>query len=267
MAHKYKSTTLYPRGAGRVCTREGQAVVVKPTSRQQPRAKALKDSDSLRAKARVKSYAATTTLIIAAGGLACTAAWATSVSVMGLFKGKAIVSIDGGKSRILSAGQTVQGVKLLAADSDGASFDVDGKRRTLGMGQSFAGGTATAERQSVSLTADARGHFAAAGSLNGYPMSFLVDTGATTIAINAAEARRIGLDYKAGQAVGVGTAAGMVRAWRVKFNTVKVGSITLNQVDGMVVESGLNMPLLGMSFLNRMEMKRDGQTMTLTQRY
>ena len=234
MPHKYKSTTLYPRGAGRVC-------------------KAAK--------------AVTTTLIIAAGWLACTAAWATSVSVMGLFKDKAIVSIDGGKSRILSVGQTVQGVKLLAADSDGASFDVDGKRRTLGMGQSFAGGTVTAERQSVSLTADARGHFAAAGSLNGYPMSFLVDTGATTIAINAAEARRIGLDYKAGQAVGVGTAAGMVRAWRVKFNTVKVGSITLSQVDGMVVESGLNVPLLGMSFLNRMEMKRDGQTMTLTQRY
>jgi aspartyl protease family protein len=186
---------------------------------------------------------------------------------MGLFRDKAIVSIDGGKSRILSVGQTVQGVKLLAADSDGASFDVDGKRRTLGMGQSFAGGTATAERQIVSLTADARGHFAAAGSLNGYPMRFLVDTGATTIAINAAEAKRIGLDYKAGQAVGVGTAAGMVRAWRVNFNTVKVGSIMLNQVDGMVVESGLDVPLLGMSFLNRMEMRRDGQTMTLTQRY
>ena len=206
-------------------------------------------------------------IIIAAGGLGCTAAWATSVSVVGLFKDKAIVSIDGGKPRTLSVGQAVQGVKLLAADSNSARFDVDGQRRTLGMGQSFAGGATTAERQSVSLTADARGHFSAAGSLNGYPMTFLVDTGATSIAINAAEAKRMGLDYKVGQAVGVGTAAGVVPAWRVKFNTVKVGSITVNQVDGMVVETGLNVPLLGMSFLNRMEMKRDGQTMTLTQRY
>ena len=205
--------------------------------------------------------------ILAAGGLVCTAAWATSVSVVGLFKDKAIVSIDGGKPRTLSVGQTVQGVKLIAADSGSASFAVDGKRRTLGMGQSFAGGAATGERQSVSLTADARGHFAAAGSLNGYPVSFLVDTGATSIAINAAEAKRMGLDYRAGQAIGVGTAAGVVPAWRVKFNTVKVGGITLNQVDGMVVETGLSVPLLGMSFLNRMEMKRDGQTMTLTQRY
>src|SRR5512139_279312 len=206
-------------------------------------------------------------LIIAAGWLNCTAAWATSVSVVGLFKDKAIVSIDGGKPRTLSVGQTVQGVKLVAADSGSARIDVDGKRRTLGMGQSFAGGAATAERQSVSLTADARGHFEAAGSLNGYPMNFLVDTGATSIVISATEARRIGIDYKAGQAVGVGTAAGVVPAWRVKFNTVKIGGITVHMVEGMVMETGLNVPLLGMSFLNRMEMKRDGQMMTLTQRY
>lgn len=206
-------------------------------------------------------------VMIAAGGLACTTVWATSVSVVGLFKDKAIVSIDGGKPRTLSVGQTVQGVKLVGADSGSARFDVDGKRRTLSMGQSFAGGPTVAARQSVSLTADARGHFSANGSLNGYPMSFLVDTGATAIAISAADARRIGIDYRGGQAVNVGTAAGVVPAWRVKLSTVKVGSITVHQVDGMVMETGLNVPLLGMSFLNRMEMKRDGQTMTLTQRY
>jgi aspartyl protease family protein len=205
--------------------------------------------------------------MIAGGWLICTAAWATSVSVVGLFRDKAIVSIDGGKPRTLSVGQTVQGVKLIAADSGGARFDVEGKRRSLGMGQSFAASAAPAERRSVSLTADARGHFAASGSLNGYPMNFLVDTGATAIAISATDARRIGVDYKAGQAVGVGTAAGVVPAWRVKFSSVKVGGITVHHVDGMVMETGLDVPLLGMSFLNRMEMKRDGQTMTLTQRY
>jgi len=206
-------------------------------------------------------------LILTACCLACTATWATSVSVSGLFKDKAIVSIDGGKPRTLSVGQTVQGVKLVAADSSSASFEVDGKRRTLAMGQSFAGGTPANARQTVSLTADARGHYAAMGSLNGFPVTFLVDTGATSIAINADEARRIGLDYRAGQATGVSTAAGVVPAWHVTFNTVKVGGIVLNQVDGMVVETGLEVPLLGMSFLNRMDMKRDGQTMTLIQRY
>ncbi len=234
MAIEKKLTLIYPQGVGRGC-------------------KAAK--------------AATTTLILAAVWLASSAAWAGSVSVMGLFKDKAIVSIDGGKPRTLSAGQTVQGVKLIAADSSSANIEVDGKRRTLGMGQSFAGGTPTGTRQVVSLTADARGHFAAMGSLNGFPVTFLVDTGATSIAISASEAGRMGLDYRAGQATGVSTAAGVVPAWHVKFNTVKVGGIVLNQVDGMVVETGLDVPLLGMSFLNRMEMRRDGQTMTLTQRY
>ena len=205
--------------------------------------------------------------LLCAALLVSASAQATSVSVIGLFKDKAIVSIDGGKPRTLHAGDNLLGVKLISADSSEARFEVDGKRRALGMGQSFAGGTASNSRASVSLTADGRGHFAAAGSLNGYPVTFLVDTGATSIAINADEARRMGLNYKATQAVGVGTAAGAVPAWRVVFNTVKVGSITLNQVDGLVVETGLNVPLLGMSFLNRMEMKRDGQTMTLTQRY
>lgn len=195
------------------------------------------------------------------------AAHATSVSVIGLFKDKAIVSIDGGKPRTLAVGQVTQGVKLIAAHSGEAQFEVDGSRRSLSMGQSFAANTQTDHRASVSLTADARGHFTAAGSLNGYPVSFLVDTGATSIAINGEEARRMGLDYKAGRGSAVNTAAGVVPAWRVTFNTVKIGGITLNQVEGIVVESGLSVPLLGMSFLNRMQMKRDGPTMVLTQRY
>ena len=203
--------------------------------------------------------------IIAASWLACTPAWAASVSVVGLFKDKAIVMIDGGKPRTLGVGQTIQGVKLISADSGSANFDVDGNRRTLSMGQSFAG-AATRDRQSVSLIADARGHFTAEGSLNGYPVSFLVDTGATSIAISSTEAKRMGIDYRAGQAHGVNTAAGVVPAWRVTFNTVKVGSITMNHVEGMVLEAGLSVPLLGMSFLNRMDMRRDGQSMTLIQR-
>jgi aspartyl protease family protein len=208
-----------------------------------------------------------TAAILSAGLFSCTTALAAGVAVVGLFKDKAMVSIDGGKPRTMSAGQSIGAVKLLSANSDSAQFEIDGQRRVLRMGQSLAGNAGSSQRASVSLTADARGHFSAGGSINGYPMHFLVDTGATSISISATEARRLGLDYKAGKAGAVNTAAGVVPAWRVTFNTVKVGNITLNQVEGLVIESGLGVPLLGMSFLNRMEMKRDGQTMTLTQRY
>jgi len=204
--------------------------------------------------------------IISVVALVCTPVWATSVSVVGLFKDKALVSIDGGKPRMLHAGQAVAGVKLLSADSASATLEVDGARRVLRMGQFFAGAPTDA-RQRVALAADARGHFAAPGSVNGFPTTFLVDTGATAVALSAADARRMGINYRAGQLVPVNTAAGQIPAWRVKLNTVKVGGIAVHQIDGLVVESGLATPLLGMSFLNRMEMKRDGQTMTLIQRY
>ncbi|MEW6133503.1 MAG: TIGR02281 family clan AA aspartic protease [Pseudomonadota bacterium] len=193
-------------------------------------------------------------------------AQATSIGVVGLFRDKAMISVDGSPPKLIAVGQTVQGVKLLAADSDSATFEIEGKKRTLAMGQSFAsaagGGKAT-----VTLSADPSGHFIAAGSINGSSVRFLLDTGATSVVLPASEAKRMGIDYKAGKAVGAGTANGVVPAWRVMLDSVRVGSINLNQVEGLVVESSMPAVLLGMSFLNRTDMKREGQNMTLTQRY
>jgi len=191
---------------------------------------------------------------------------AASVGVVGLFKDKAMVSIDGSQPRLISAGQTIQGVKLISADSDTATFEVDGKRRTLAMGQSFsaAGGNGKA---SVKLSADHRGHFISMGSVNGYAVTFVLDTGASSVALPASEANRMGIKYKMGEVMGVSTANGIIPAWRVMLNNVRLGDISLNQVEGIVIESSMPAALLGMSFLNRTDMKREGQIMTLTQRY
>jgi aspartyl protease family protein len=191
---------------------------------------------------------------------------AASVGVVGLFRDKAMVSIDGSPPRLISAGQTMQGVKLLSANSDSATFEVDGKRRTLAMGQSFAA-SAGSSKPSVTLSADPSGHFIAQGSVNGSSVMFLLDTGASSVTLSAGEAKRMGIDYKAGQMSAATTANGVIPAWRVTFNNVRVGNIDLNQVEGLVVETAMPAALLGMSFLNRTDMKREGQIMTLTQRY
>ncbi len=190
-----------------------------------------------------------------------------SVGVVGLFKDKAMVRIDGGSPKVIAAGQSIQGVKLISASSEGAVFEVEGKRRTLSMGQSFAAQAGNGGKPEVILNADSRGHFSTQGAINGGSMTFLLDTGATSIAIPARDATRLGIDYKTQRPHAVSTANGIVPAWRVTFNSVKVGGITLHQVEGVVLESGLDVALLGMSFLNRTDMKREGQTMTLTQRY
>lgn len=195
-------------------------------------------------------------------------AQATAVSIIGLFKNKAMISIDGGDARLVAVGQSVQGVKLVSANSSSAEVEIDGKRSTLVMGQSFAavGSKGSGAHQAV-LAADPQGHFATSGMINGNAVNFLVDTGATSVTMQAADARRMDLDYKSGEMVGISTANGVVPAWRVKLSSVRVGDITMYGVDGLVVESSMTATLLGMSFLNRTNMNREGQTLTLTQRY
>jgi len=103
--------------------------------------------------------------------------------------------------------------------------------------------------------------------VNGGSVRFLVDTGATTIALPAADARRLGIDYLKGPRGIVQTAGGPTAAYKVTLDTVRVGDIAINSVDAVVIEAGLPFALLGMSFLNRTEMKREGETMVLTKRF
>jgi aspartyl protease family protein len=203
--------------------------------------------------------------LLAAGG-----ASAVEVNVIGLFPGKAVVVIDGGAPRVLSAGRkTAEGVTLLSTDSDSATFTIDDQKRTLKIGQHHSSAAlASSSSQRVTLTADPRGHFVVDGQINGGPVRFLVDTGATSIALSAADANRLGIDYRSGQPGLMGTANGTTTAYRVRLDSVRVGDIVVNNVEGAVLE-GNQMPfaLLGMSFLNRMEMRREGQTMVLIKRF
>lgn len=202
------------------------------------------------------------------------AAQAADISVTALFGGKAQIIVDGGKPRMLSAGQTSpEGVKLISADSSAAVIEFQGKRLSLALGSgSRIGGidlsAGSSSGSSVTLTADAQGHYQTLGQVNGGTVMFLVDTGATSIALPSADARRLGINYLNGQRGFTQTANGRAAAYRVTLDTVKVGDITLHAVEAVVLEGdGLKIALLGMSFLNRTEMKRDGQALTLIRRY
>ena len=131
-----------------------------------------------------------------------------------------------------------------------------------------SGARASSGTQSVTLNADSRGHFVTTAMINGATVRVLVDTGASLISMSSNDARRLGINYEAGQRTFSSTANGVVPVYRVKLDTVKVGDITLHNVDGVVhVSDNLPVVLLGNSFLNRMEMKRAGERMVLTKRY
>jgi aspartyl protease family protein len=87
------------------------------------------------------------------------------------------------------------------------------------------------------------------------------------VSMGAGDASRMGIDWRKGQPSVVQTANGVVRAWRVTLDSVRVGDVTINGVDGLVQESDLPIVLLGMSFLSRTEMRNEGTTMTLKKRF
>ena len=205
---------------------------------------------------------------ISVGLLVSASTGATDIKVAGLFTNKALVQIDGGPLRTLSVGQkTAEGVVLVSVERDGATFDVAGKRITVGLGHARMATSAPAG-ESVVLTADVRGHFRTDGQVNGRSVHFVIDTGATLIALPAHEARRLSIDYQKGRQAMMRTANGNTPGYIVKLDTVTIGSITIYDVEAVVLEgNGLEAPLLGTSFLNRMNMKREGDIMTLTRRY
>ena len=197
------------------------------------------------------------------------AANALDVNVVGLFTGKAVLVVDRGLPRTVSAGErTPEGVLLVSADKNRAVIEIDGKRETLEMGQHFETAGATASRNAVTLASDSRGHFLTDGSVNGGHVRFLVDTGATYVSLPAQDAQRLGIDYLKGRRGVSQTANGQALVYRVTLDSVRLGDITVYNVEGLVhASAGLDVALLGMSFLNRTEMRREGQTLTLTKRY
>lgn len=191
------------------------------------------------------------------------------VSLQALFKDKAIVVIDG-KRRVLKSGEpSPEGIRLKATDTqeETATLEIDGKERTVRLGTVISSFNASSGKGKVTLYPSGK-HFYADGTINGVPVRFVVDTGATTVAMNSREADRIGIDYRRqGKAGFASTAGGIVRSYGIKLQRVEVGEITLFNVDAGVVEGGFPQDiLLGMSFLGQLDMRQLVDRMELMQR-
>ncbi|NNJ94139.1 MAG: TIGR02281 family clan AA aspartic protease, partial [Halobacteria archaeon] len=107
------------------------------------------------------------------------------------------------------------------------------------------------------------------GAINGLTVPFLVDTGASTVAMNSAQARRLGIDFRVdGEPATVVTASGRTDAWKLKLRSVKVGALEVKGVEAVVIDGEQPATtLLGMSYLGRVEINNDGQLMTLRLKY
>jgi aspartyl protease family protein len=200
--------------------------------------------------------------------LACATPAAADVALIGVIGDSAVVlALDGGEPKTVKLGQRWNGIAVLSVEKDRATVEIDGRKQTLLLGPHYRGVPAKAERQHVTLAADARGMFVTEAAVNGNPVRFVVDTGATSVVLPGRDAERLGLDYRKGERGLSQTANGVVATYSVTLDSVRLGDIEVRAVDAVVIEQGLNIALLGMSFLNRVEMKRDGQSMVLIRRF
>lgn len=194
--------------------------------------------------------------------------FAADIMVLGLFKNKAIVKIDG-KQRTLKKGKkSPEGVTLVWADSDSAILEVDGKEQEFKLGR-HVNTNFKQKELAEAIIAPTNEMYSTVGYINGQQVNFLVDTGATWVVMNAHQARSLGINYHyIGKRSTVSTANGVVPVYGVTLNKVRVGEIELrNVIAGVLEGSSPREVLLGNSFLNRVEMKRQGQVMLLKQKF
>lgn len=113
----------------------------------------------------------------------------------------------------------------------------------------------TAAMRSISIPKDARGHFQADGRIDGQRVSFMVDTGASVVALNERSAAKFGLRPRSSDYTATATTAnGTVKAARTRIARIEVGDLIVRDVDAMVLpDSALSENLLGLSFLSKLK--------------
>ena len=194
-----------------------------------------------------------------------------TVALAGMMGNKALLVVNGSAPKSVAPGETHQGVKIISTTSDQAVIEQGGKRHTLRVGEApvNSGGSPSAPGRGtrIIMTEGDGGHFMTAGQINGKTVQFMVDTGATSVAMGVADAMRAGIDYKNGEPVSMRTANGVAQAYRVKLNSVRVGDVEVYDVDAVVLQQPMPFLLLGNSFLSRFQMRRENNVMMLDRRY
>jgi len=190
------------------------------------------------------------------------------VQLQGMFSGKAVVNIDG-ENRMLAIGETSpEGVTLVSIGADSVVLRIDDKTGEYHLGSSIGLDYKVPEDVEEKFFSNDRGMFEAVGTINSQTVRFLLDTGATLVTMNRAQAKQLGIHYRLeGQPSGVSTASGYEKAYRVMLKSVSLGKIRQKNVEAIVIDGNHPGPiLLGMSFLGKLKVEKTGNSMLLRQR-
>jgi len=188
------------------------------------------------------------------------------IRVVGLFKDAAIIAFND-QRKLLRVGSHYHGVQLLKANSNQATVEYQGRQYDLAMNSSAPIRMGNIKTESQALLVANGGHYAVTGSINGRMADFIVDTGATYITMDRTHAHKLGVDYSKGRSVELHTANGKASAHLINAESVMIGGIEIRNVEMAVINNlSSDKILLGMSFLNRVEMQHKNGMMMLKHR-
>ena len=207
-------------------------------------------------------------MILAALTAAVSAHAVVPVEIVGLFKDRAVIRAGGGEQLLKVGDTTPAGVTLLSANAQEAVVRWRGEEHTLGLSKQVAGRFAEAQVSEVSIPADDLGQYRIRGAINNHYVDFLIDTGASVVAMSSAQADSLGIDYQRGQRGSVQTAQGNAESYFMALDKITVAGITAHNVQAAIITGRYPVDiLLGMSFLKQVSIREQSGVMTLVQNY
>ena len=195
-------------------------------------------------------------------------ALAHDINLVAMGREKAMFTVNGKPPKSFSLGSIIiEDTRLVALNGNTATIETKGKKEILYLGLVTPKPYDPSKIQTATLFKGDMGHYMADAQINGgSSVRMLVDTGATNVALPGSEAVKLGIDYRKGLPSLTKTANGVTVVFMVKLASIKVGGIEVYNVTASVHEKGLDIGLLGMAFLNEVNMKNDGNSLVLTKR-
>lgn len=194
--------------------------------------------------------------------------YAADIVILGLFKDK-VVLVKDNKRMVLKTGDiTSDGMKVLSVTSKQVDLEIEGQQQSYGLGTQISSTYSAPKNLVYRIQKDKQGMYRAQGKINQHQVKFIVDTGATLLAINTNLAKTLNIPYEKAPSTQVETASGRAKAFRVVLDSVTIGGIVIRDVEAVVVDGDSpKEALLGMSFLKHLRMENTDNLMVLEQKY
>jgi len=192
---------------------------------------------------------------------------APDVQLNAILGKKVIATIDGGQYTLGEGESSPQGVVLVEVRNKLAILEWEGQQFELTPSSRISTQFEVKKADAITIRRDANLHYLVSGEVNGRSTPFMVDTGATLIAISGEHANQLGLKWQSSPSEHVQTAGGITKAYGLMLEKVSIGGMEIHHVEAVVIPKQTTPALLGMSFLRHFEMTEADNVLTLKKKY